>query len=403
MAYNTVKDGFYIQAAVVSETLDKEYNISEYIDGIFFRKRFLEDIFPLVVIDIRGTEEIRNIIRDNSSEIYLKITSFDSQTADDSSTIDVEYLPEKDIIFEGNIRLYDKPFTTSSTKKEENEEENDINQTTVIPYVYYRVSGIPEKVIKNNSEIVNILYKNVLLEEVLVNTISRMEQELPIYIETPSNKEAQKTLLLPPMPVSKVPEFLDKYYGLYNGLANSFYDYNRIYIYNYLDPEIENNFNIYVKPINKALSTDEYAYVMKDGNNLKLTLQNLPEFSNDDELTNDSLGSETLYYSYDETFNLSLKSENNSGEFSKIRYFWNGGLYENFENNNSQIMQKDKYMSFAISNINPNLITPLTNLNITSDYEIANGQYLINSLTYKFSTTNRKFYNCTMLINAVKK
>jgi len=77
-------------------------------------------MFPLYVVNFLTTVSIRDRIRDDDVKLYLKIEYYNLNDYNNSieSRDDNEIVPIGKV-FDGYIRIYDKPFTTTTTKLED--------------------------------------------------------------------------------------------------------------------------------------------------------------------------------------------------------------------------------------------------------------------------------------------
>lgn len=408
MAFQTISKQFLIESQLIDNTAGETINIGQYIQDVIVRKRFLTDAFPLYVIDIQTTEEIRDRMRDHDVKISLRISSFDAKQNSEKDDADEDTLPEDELIFEGILRIYDKPYMTSATKKDEDNEEETNNKENSIPLIYYRVAGIPEELIEKNRHNINRIYNDAKLEEVLINLLTEEDSESKIFIQTSDNQDSFKNILIPPMSLVPAINHLQKHYRIYNGPLACFFDYKKIFIFNSSTTEIlngGNTINLNVLNINNVNNAETFSNILFDSenNNIKLNMKTPPAFQNSEKVDGDMIGSKAVYYSYDDHFNLITRDASNGESFEKTRYFWNpSGLYSE-EQEFQKTSTTSKSIMFSLTAINPELITPLSVVSITSDYDYMNGEYQPNEISYSFSTMNKKSYNMIMVVGAIKK
>jgi len=202
------------------------------------KKSFGEDFFPLFVIDLKTTQEIRDIIRDNSVSISLKVSYYNIDDIQTDSEIDDGAVTEIGILYDTIIRIYDKPFVTTAAKVDEEADEGD-SQITSAPFVYYRVSGIPEDLISKNENSMNIIYEDCTLLDATINLLTRNDPTGDFFIQDSTNKTVYKDILVPPLALIPAINYIDnKYYHLYEHDINMFIDTKGTYVYDILSENV---------------------------------------------------------------------------------------------------------------------------------------------------------------------
>lgn len=362
MSYNLVNHGFLVEAYVVDEEGADVIDISGSILDIMVRKRFIDDCFPLVVIDMRTTEDIRNHIRDIDCKIKLRISYYDLDKEASIESTDTAIMAEKGIVFENLIRIYDKPYTTTAAKHEEENGET-ISQTESAPFIYYRVSGVPENCLQVNQGTFNIIYKDAEVSDALVNMISSVYNGKTIIQET-QNKTVYNNILITPNNLIPAITQLNNYYGLYNTLSNVFMDFDTLYCYSPTSSAVPSSNLIEYNVINPDSTGNQTALQpnIDEDNNVKLTSKVLPEFKDASDIVEHMFGNETVFFSYDEYFDTNIRERNNNDAYQKVRYVWNGDGAKRNEDAYYATMKDNKSISIAVNNLNPELFNPLTKL-----------------------------------------
>lgn len=406
MSFINVNHGFLIEADLFNLESGDVLDISNSIIDIMVRKKFLEESFPLVVIDMKTTEEIRNMIRDNDCKIHLKVSYYNSERAITENNTDNDTVVPEGIVFENTIRIYEKPFSTTATKKDE-DNDNSEDQTSAAPFFYYRVNGIPEELISMNEGNVNNVFSDAETVDALVYMLSSVGVENP-RIQESENKDKYRNIIIPPVSIVPAVKSLQEYYLIYNDGLSLFFDYDGTYCFSPFSENrpVDNIFEVNVVSKNSSGIgvDDQKAKVDTENNNIKITLQSLPAFTKNTKVGKHYLGSETIYYTYDEYFNLSTRTRNDDESYSKIRYIWNERMDKRFEDNISNIYSKNSTMTIGIANLDPSLITPYTKLSIISnEYPEAQGEYIISDISYIIETTDLKHYKGSFVILAIKK
>lgn len=260
MAYTALNQGFLIEGSAIDTTSSTSYDLDDMILDVMIKKDYTTTNFPLFVIDLKTTSEVRDFIRDNEVRINLKIYVYNIDENNETSDEDNEELTITDTYYSGVIRIYDKPYTTTSAKTEEDSDSDDANtQTQSAPFVYYRISGIPEELIEKNSTIINEVYSSVSMDDVLVNVLSSVDAG-NLYIESSDNKEIKKSIFIPPSTLTQSIGFLNENYQIYNGPCCVFLDTDCSYVYNPLSSKSDatNVFEYKVMNVDSSANTSEY-------------------------------------------------------------------------------------------------------------------------------------------------
>lgn len=403
MAYNYVNHGFLIEAYALDNDTGDQYDISDTIEDVMVRKRFIQDSFPLFVIDIRTTEEMRDILRDNNISIHLRISYYSvDENNDGTDTSDDNSVTELGVVYEGTIRIYEKPYPTTASKIEE-ESDEDEDQTTSTPFVYYQMSGIPEDLLEKNETSLNMVYKNCEIVDAAVHLISSIDTTSTVYMQETDNKDVFTDIFVPPLSLVPAISWLDtKYRCFYNHPSSFFLDSDEIYLYDPFSDEMPNRNTIEINVLSTEATGDTESIqrtMVDDDGNLKLTYLDLPSYSNIKNITGHTLGSQTIYYYYDENYNLVTREENDSTQYTKVRYVW-----EDLRVYTSEATKNGVGMSFALRSVNPALINPLTLVKIVStEYPDAEGEYTINEMSYILSSSDNEHYSGIMTLSTFKR
>lgn len=402
MSYNAVNHGFLITGNILDDTTGSTYKMDGCFDSILVRKRFLNDNFPLYVANLRTTEEMRNIMRDDDIRLYLRISYYNISTSQTADELDTNEVAEAGIVFDGIIRIYEKPFETTAAKVDDDNSDG-ITQTQSAPFVNYSLTGIPENLIEKNETVVNDIFADAELADVIVYELSNIDKTSNMYIQETVNKTVYSDILLPPVSIIPAIKFLDTtYHRIYKHDAAFFIDSNNIYLYDPISDDTPMTNYLEINVVTTEATTDltsSSLLKIDEDNNLKITYRKMPAFSINDEITTHTLGDHTVYYYYDENFNLVNRDRTNEKAYPKTRYLW-----EKMSDYSSEILDKGISMSLIFSNINPDLINPLTRVKlISSEYKQYEGQFLINELSYMFSSKDNKHFENTISISIIKK
>ena len=399
-----VRHGFKVEANLVNNDTSTTTNISDYITNVMVRKRYFVDTFSLFVVDMMITAELRNEIRDNNCMIDLTISYYSIADSENKDVDSSEKIPEG-IVFQGLLRIYDKPFTTTLSKKDE-ESSSDDTQSNSIPAVPYRIAGVPDKTLKINEDIVGEIYKSATLSDVLVNILSRTGI-YDIRIQQPDNTELYSNIIVPPLSLVPALSFIDNHYHVYSTGLNVFVDDNPA-IYCYPPVNVTQTTNMLectvLSPDVSAESQQINTLSVDDDNNMYIKYATLPPFAHPKEIIQHSVGTDVIFYSYDDLYNLNKRDQNLESSYKKVRYIWNPEKIKTSEVNIKEIERQSAAISLVFSAVNPDLFNPLTLVRLISqDYPSASGDYIISEMSYALSSSDHKYFNGNVSISCIKK
>jgi hypothetical protein len=395
---------FLIEATLLDRTNDTTIDISSFIRSVNIKKEFISNSFPLFVIDIMTTQQIRDIMRDNDISINLKIDKYsdsDSELSEDSNEIPI--IEER--IVDTNIRIYNKPYMSSSNYKEEDDENSD-GMSDVMRVFPYQLSGIPDELVAKNDKIVNEVYDNAKINDVLVHLISQVEDN-EIYIDNSDNSERFRSLLIPPLNIIPALRYLQNIYGVYNSSLGIFFDLNKTYVYKIFnkDRQNTNTVEIITIPANDISDDNKLLTPMVDeNNNIRIHLKNTPDFTSFTKINNDVIGKKTVFNSYDYNFDVIKRIIDNAEvEGNKTRYYWNtqqDKLFEDmFINENKEISES---INISLSNIDPNYFNIDTLYKLSTQTEYANGDYSLIEKSFSIYTNDYEHYNLAINLKLIK-
>jgi hypothetical protein len=174
-----------------------------------------------------------------------------------------------------------------------------------------------------------------------------------------------------------------------------------------LNRDIRNSVNIEILNTQEgdpSVSDDDYIVNVDEDNNIKLISNVAPTFIRKKRILDDASGTQQIYSSYDNYFNLVQRTTEQEG-YNKTRTYWNKDRTIYSESKNSTTNSFSDDVSVSIRGINPNLIDMNSALslkgNINNNY--IDGTYLITSVTTMYNTDNYDTYNNSIVLTATKK
>lgn len=399
MAFEQQYKKFLVRADVVSNTLTT--NISDYITLIAVKKQFVNNSFPLFVISMMTTNEIRNIIRDNDDvKIHLSVYIYTYSENSGISEEDSNTAYPEELLYDTILRVYEKPY--SITRYDIDEDSQEDNSSA--PFIPYTISCIPEDLIKKNNSVVNCVYEYTTPMTAAVNilTDNLLSNDMELYLDANDSKKLniiKSDMLIPPQSPIAAIKYLDDMYGIYKyGRAALFLDTSkRIYLYDILNGSRSMNRTFLYNHVSSTNTSHTSANVPeydRDSDTLKYTSSIMPIFIDNRLAERDAIGTNTHFYSYDEVFNcLSPESLVYSNINKKTRFFWNPYCGKTmYEDRFINSVSETRAIGMSYVGINPEFFAPDTRVSILSEHETIAGEYFIYEVSYVLSTTDRKEY-----------
>jgi len=395
---------FLIEATVLDRTNDLSFDVSRYVESISVKKDYFTDSFPLFVINFMTTSELRNMMRDNDIYIDLKVSRYldiDSELSQDST----EQPIIDEIIIDTLIRVYDKPYTTTSIEENE-EDENSENSATTLQTIPFQVVGIPDELLLKNSTIINEVYDNAKMDDIIINIISSVEKN-SIFLDKTDNTNREQSLLIPPLNIIPAIKYLQNVYGVYNSQMGIFFDLNKTYIFKFFNPEriYRNSFEILVPNANDTGLDLKFTTPLFDENeNVRVHLRTIPDFSSNMEFNMDVLGETTIFNSYDFDFNTVQRSLSfPEAKNSKVRYYWNTYQNQIFEENLKNVsLNSAEGIGISLPNISPNYFSVDTLFTVNADSVYADGRYVLVENSFILHTNDYIHYNSIVHLKLTK-
>jgi len=394
---------FTVEATVLNLTSGESFNASTYITDINVRKDFIGTSFPLVVINMMTTDEYRNIMRDNDISIRLKVNKYTDVNTE--NTQDIEEIVIEDIVLDTVIRSYKKPYTTGNFKTEDdNEEENNIADT--VKLIPFQIVGIPEDLIQKNTLVINEIYENARMDDILVNILSKVESNR-IFMDPSDNFDREEALIIPPMNIVPAIRYLQEVYGIYNAGISLFFDFEGTYLIKTFAEQREylNSLEILSVPINDATTGIEYTSTQYDEeNNMRLYLQTPPPFVETNKISMDLLGQTTVFNSYSFDFETVRRIYDQDTNNNKIRYFWN--QYQNKlveESFINETLKTRGAIAVTLKSTSPSYFSMATLFRVNTQSDYVNGDYIPLEMSYTFYTRDYKSYDSLINIKLSKK
>ena len=398
---------FKIKTTLLNNDDGSSIDISKNVKNIMIKKDYINNVFPLFVVNMCLTEIERDMIRDNNTDISIRIYSGNSLMKSSEEDDDADSHLNTNIL-DTVLRVYDKKFTTDDSQSDENEDDiDDSSGTNNAPHLLYSVSGIPKDIVDSNTGHINVIYNNCKAATALLNIISNMSIKKDIYFDSADlSADMYNYILIPPQTPMSAISYLDLNYKLYNnGLLNVFYDTDQIYLYNAYNRNRIFNKSLLYKEIKNASTNSSNRRVEFDEDNSRLICYSdaTPKLLDSEKITNYNSGTSRTFYSYDDVFDIVIRSGIKKEEdFSVNRYFWNPGRKQLFENTFDITNNTNKLVPLILINVDPNFFTPDTLVMIESQYDKITGNYTIGSSTSIFSSNDGITFNSSVALGLIK-
>jgi hypothetical protein len=387
---------FLVEATLLDLANNDSRDISQSIRSIAVKKNYIENSFPLFVIGLMVTPELRDKMRDNIFRLALKV--FKYSAVNNETDEDVESLPIDGEVINTTIKVYSKPYTSSSSRVEEGSEGQDTQNTTV-QLVPFELAGIPEDLITKNDNVINEIYQDAKMEDILINILSSVDNNT-IFLDTPDNTEKEDSLIIPPFNVIPSIKYLQDIYGIYNSPIIIFFDLQKTYISKIYNENrtYRNNFEYIVIPADRINNDNIMLTPQIDENeNVRLYQRLEPAFDSTKEINMNLMGETTIFNSYDYNFDVINRTYNNETNNGKIRYYWNTYQNRMFEESFLKELKYSEIANVTMNNIDPNYFNIDTLILVQTESSYVKGQYALAENSFVFSTNDYKHF--TSLVN----
>jgi len=394
---------FIIEATLLNLTDGESYDISAFISDVNVKKDYIATSFPLVVINMMTTETFRDIMRDNDISVKLKVSKYNDVNQEQAQ--DTDGIVVNDVVLNTVIRSYKKPFTSTNSKTED-EEEFDTNARDTTRAYAYQIVGIPEELIQKNRTVINEIYQDVKIDEVMVNILSSVESG-NIFIDPSDNIDLQESLMIPPMNVIPTVKYIQDVYGIYNAGLSLFFDFDGTYLTKIFANSREYANTLEIMSVDGNDNTTDISYTtpqFDEEDNVRLNLQVPPPFVSLNEITMDTIGQTTVFNSYDYNFDVVKRVYDQKTTNEKVRYFWNQFQNKIFEESYiNESLRTSKAIMVTMRNISPNYFKLNTLYNVRTNNEYVNGEYILTEMTHIFYTRDYKVHESVVNLRLTKK
>lgn len=391
---------FKITVNAINRQTSEIIDFSDTLISFSGKENYLENVFALYVLKFQISNEQLQFLSENDvnfSISVLRATNVLNQSNEDYDLNDVTYDKE---IFNDVLRPFNRPKIENIKDKEY---ESDDDATPDQQKIIYTVNCISIAALSYNNPIINGIYTDTTLKNVLVNIVSSVFKET-LYFQDPDNTAIFPTIFIPPMNLVPALEFLESGYEIYKSDFNMFIKSDHFYVYCINQPErnYEHRFDINIVNMTQNTNDELYQYFQLDENdNGDIYYKNTPVVSDTHDIVANVVGNNMIAYSYDNNFNLVTRNYNIESDYNKVRYYWNNkktkvaelGTLEQFTNT----------CTISLANIDDSLFEPSTRIQINgSTLDFANGIYSLVLKIFTYKSDNFKTYTNNVVLQLAK-
>lgn len=391
---------FKITVNAINRQTSEIIDFSDTLISFSGKENYLENVFALYVLKFQISNEQLKFLSENDvnfSISILRATNILNQSNEDYDLNDITYDKE---IFNDVLRPFNRPKIENIKDKEY---ESDDDATPDQQKIIYTVNCISIAALSYNNPIINGIYTDTTLKNVLVNIVSSVFKET-LYFQDPDNTAIFPTIFIPPMNLVPALEFLESGYEIYKSDFNMFIKSDHFYVYCINQPErnYEHRFDINIVNMTQNTNDELYQYFQLDENdNGDIYYKNTPVVSDTHDIVANVVGNNMIAYSYDNNFNLVTRNYNIESDYNKVRYYWNNkktkvaelGTLEQFTNT----------CTISLANIDDSLFEPSTRIQINgSTLDFANGIYSLVLKIFTYKSDNFKTYTNNVVLQLAK-
>lgn len=391
---------FKITVNAINRQTSEIINFSDTLISFSGKENYLGNVFALYVLKFQISNEQLQFLSENDvnfSISILRATNVLNQSNEDYDLNDITYDKE---IFNDVLRPFNRPKIENIKDKEY---ESDDDATPDQQKIIYTINCISIAALSYNNPIINGIYTDTTLKNVLVNIVSSVFKET-LYFQDPDNTAIFPTIFIPPMNLVPALEFLESGYEIYKSDFNMFIKSDHFYIYCINQPErnYEHRFDINIVNMTQNTNDELYQYFQLDENdNGDIYYKNTPVVSDTHDIVANVVGNNMIAYSYDNNFNLVTRNYNTESDYNKVRYYWNNkktkvaelGTLEQFTNT----------CTISLVNIDDSLFEPSTRIQINgSTLDFANGIYSLVLKIFTYKSDNFRTYTNNVVLQLAK-
>ena len=197
---------------------DKPLDITQFCTNVVIPMNFDKHQFPFFVVNLAPDRLPYTIIQQSYDEIRFKI--------------DIEYCKVKAKGKYDSAKVYKKGIICRSLDIDNSSPINEETLGKGHPSAQYPMTLIlfDEKHLAINKSIINKVYHNITLDQIVANLLASYTDLTPIVSKSERSTEKFKNVIIPPMNLTKTLHYLQDYFGLYKTGIKTYADFSHFYL-----------------------------------------------------------------------------------------------------------------------------------------------------------------------------
>lgn len=204
---------------------------NERLNGITIMNHFMENLYPVIKIDLALEQSVYNrIIKEkNSLKVKLNIRKYYRKNSDDEKSLESNYINGVfTLILDDSVNTLD---SSAHDKEYPEGDKNEMNAVTNMMELFLFNGDL----IKSNTTLLNVILKEANVSAAIGYLLSKVGAKR-ILMAKPDNQEIYDELKIPPLKIAKAISFVDSYYGIYNTGSIIYFGLDRGYIIPFCKP-----------------------------------------------------------------------------------------------------------------------------------------------------------------------
>lgn len=210
---------------------------SENLNSMNILHNYDENMFPIFQIVLLLNANLYNIIIKNKNivKIKLRIQKFYVEIGKNNRSMYRDFINDTfDLILDDSIENLDRELQRDTQKNDlkniSTDLSNDIKYQTFVPCEFFLFKN---ETIESTKKPINAIFSNASPTDVLYFLLK--EGNIKNVLMSPSDNIVKyKKIIIPPLKLGEAIKFLDSYYGLYKNGSMIYFDFNKVYILNYI-------------------------------------------------------------------------------------------------------------------------------------------------------------------------
>lgn len=337
---NFVKYYYDIDVQLIDNESNDLLDLNDYFLNLGTLFNFKDHVFPVMEIQLSLDTYLYNLIRTTNCSIRLTILKKEMSTlSDDINTINSSYYIQNEI-----FTIIDKNKMEAITMYSEHD----------IPSINVSLTLFSMNHLKINKYMFNSNYLNCRLIDIvsLLNNINQAK----ILIERPINQKKYEQVLIPPMNVIEMINYIQENYSLYRNGVQLFFDFDTYYVinnnitsstpverfdYRNVIFDILDGDDKRVVPYNCGYksTTSDYYYIKANNTDIRIVDNN--------EAKQEIFGTNNIIFNTDDDLNVTREYYNLDGSLEKTKLYFNPKNLLNVETEINEVYKRKAIFKFT--------------------------------------------------------